>query len=64
MDRRRTIFASTAALALAFDQLTKIWVRHALLPIYPRVNPANGFEDRAHHRTSCASEKLLVSLDL
>ena len=28
---------AAAALALAFDQLTKIWARHALLPIYPRV---------------------------
>jgi signal peptidase II len=37
MDRRRWIFVLAATLALAFDQLTKIWARHALLPIYPRV---------------------------
>ena len=37
MDRRRWIFVLSAALALAFDQLTKIWARHVLLPIYPRV---------------------------
>jgi signal peptidase II len=37
MDRRRWIFVLSAAFALAFDQLTKIWARHALLPIYPRV---------------------------
>jgi len=37
MDRRRITFVVTAAFALAFDQLTKIWARHALLPIYPRV---------------------------
>ena len=37
MDRRRWIFVMAAAFALAFDQLTKIWARHALLPIYPRV---------------------------
>jgi signal peptidase II len=37
MDRRRWIFVVSAAFALAFDQLTKIWARHALLPIYPRV---------------------------
>ena len=30
-------FAVTAALALACDQLAKIWARHALLPIYPQV---------------------------
>ena len=37
MDRRRSIFLVTAALALGFDQLTKVWARHVLLPIYPRV---------------------------
>ncbi len=37
MDRRRWIFVSSAAIALALDQLTKLWARHALLPIYPRV---------------------------
>jgi signal peptidase II len=37
MDRRRWIFVLSAAFALAFDQLTKIWARHVLLPIYPRV---------------------------
>ena len=37
MDRRRWIFVLTAASALGFDQLTKIWARQALLPIYPRV---------------------------
>ncbi|MGZ3429926.1 MAG: signal peptidase II [Polyangia bacterium] len=37
MDRRRWTFVVSAAFALAFDQLTKIWARHALLPIYPRV---------------------------
>jgi signal peptidase II len=37
MDRRRWIFVVSAAFALAFDQLTKIWARYALLPIYPRV---------------------------
>jgi len=37
MDRRRWIFVLSAAFALAFDQLTKVWARHALLPIYPRV---------------------------
>src|SRR5260370_19361785 len=37
MDRRRWIFGVSAAFALAFDQLTKVWARHALLPIYPRV---------------------------
>ena len=37
MDRRRWIFVVSAAFALAFDQLTKVWARHALLPIYPRV---------------------------
>ena len=37
MDRRRWIFVIAATFALAFDQLTKIWARHALLPIYPRV---------------------------
>jgi signal peptidase II len=37
MDRRRRIFVLSAAFALAFDQLTKIWARHVLLPIYPRV---------------------------
>jgi signal peptidase II len=36
-DRRRWIFVWSAALALALDQLTKIWARRALLPIYPRV---------------------------
>ncbi len=35
MDRRRWIFLSTAAFALAFDQLTKVWARRALQPIYP-----------------------------
>ncbi len=37
MDRRRSIFVASAAFALAFDQLTKVWARHVLLPIYPRV---------------------------
>jgi signal peptidase II len=37
LDRRRWIFVVSAAFALAFDQLTKVWARHALLPIYPRV---------------------------
>jgi signal peptidase II len=37
MDRRRWSFVLSAAFALAFDQLTKIWARHALLPLYPRV---------------------------
>jgi signal peptidase II len=37
MDRRRWYFVFAAAFALAFDQLTKVWARHALLPIYPRV---------------------------
>jgi signal peptidase II len=37
MDRRRLFFVVTAACALAFDQLTKLWARHALLPIYPHV---------------------------
>ncbi|HEX6837541.1 MAG TPA: signal peptidase II [Polyangia bacterium] len=37
MDRRRWIFVASAAFALAFDQLTKVWARHVLLPIYPRV---------------------------
>ncbi len=37
MDRRRWTFVVTAALALALDQLSKVWARHALLPIYPRV---------------------------
>src|SRR6476469_8818320 len=36
MDRRRWIFVVSTAFALAFDQLSKIWARHALLPIYPR----------------------------
>jgi signal peptidase II len=37
MDRRRWTFLATAAFALAFDQLSKVWARHALLPIYPKV---------------------------
>jgi signal peptidase II len=37
MDRRRWIFVFAATFALAFDQLSKIWARHVLLPIYPRV---------------------------
>jgi len=37
MDRRRWVFVLSAAFAFAFDQLTKVWARHALLPIYPRV---------------------------
>ncbi len=37
MDRRRWIFVVSAAFALAFDQLSKVWARHVLLPIYPRV---------------------------
>lgn len=37
MDRRRWIFLASTAFALAFDQLSKVWARHALLPIYPRV---------------------------
>ncbi|HXU72267.1 MAG TPA: signal peptidase II [Polyangia bacterium] len=37
IDRRRLVFLFSAAFALAFDQLTKVWARHALLPIYPRV---------------------------
>ena len=37
MDRRRFLFVASAAFALAFDQLSKVWARHALLPIYPRV---------------------------
>ena len=36
MDRRRWIFVLSTAFALAFDQLSKVWARHALLPIYPR----------------------------
>ena len=35
--RRRIVFLLSAAFALAFDQLTKVWARHALAPIYPRV---------------------------
>jgi signal peptidase II len=37
MDRRRLTFVATAAFALVFDQLSKIWARHALQPIYPHV---------------------------
>jgi signal peptidase II len=37
MDRRRITFVATAVFALAFDQLSKIWARHALQPIYPHV---------------------------
>ncbi|MDB4969415.1 MAG: peptidase [Myxococcales bacterium] len=37
MRPRFVAFTVTAAFALAFDQLTKIWARHVLLPIYPRV---------------------------
>ncbi|HEY2743720.1 MAG TPA: signal peptidase II [Polyangia bacterium] len=37
MNRRHSIFVVATALALAFDQLTKSWARHVLLPIYPRV---------------------------
>ncbi|HEX8952298.1 MAG TPA: signal peptidase II, partial [Polyangia bacterium] len=37
MDRRRWTFVASALFALAFDQLSKVWARHALLPIYPRV---------------------------
>lgn len=36
-DRRRFLFVAAALFALGFDQLTKVWARHALLPIYPRV---------------------------
>jgi signal peptidase II len=35
--RRYAIFAVAAALTLALDQLTKIWARAALKPIYPQV---------------------------
>lgn len=35
--RRYSIFAVAAALSLALDQLTKIWARRTLLPIYPQV---------------------------
>ena len=37
MDRRRWIFLASVTFALAFDQLSKLWARHVLLPIYPRV---------------------------
>lgn len=37
IDRRRLVFLLSATFALAVDQLTKVWARHALLPIYPRV---------------------------
>jgi signal peptidase II len=37
MDRRRLVFVLSAAFALAFDQLSKVWARHVLLPIYPRI---------------------------
>ena len=37
MDRRRTIFLASTVFALGFDQLSKVWARHVLLPIYPRV---------------------------
>jgi signal peptidase II len=37
MNQRRWIFLLATALSLAFDQLSKVWARHALLPIYPHV---------------------------
>jgi signal peptidase II len=37
MRPRAISFAVAAAFAFAFDQLTKVWARKALLPIYPHV---------------------------
>jgi signal peptidase II len=37
MRGRYLSFTVAAAFALAFDQITKVWARHVLLPIYPRV---------------------------
>ncbi len=34
---RLSAFSVAAVLALAFDQLTKVWARHVLRPIYPTV---------------------------
>jgi signal peptidase II len=35
--RRYSAFALAASLSLAFDQLSKVWARHVLRPIYPEV---------------------------
>jgi len=37
MRARYLAFSIAAVLSLSVDQLTKVWTRHTLLPIYPRV---------------------------
>ena len=48
MRQRFTAFSVAAVLSLALDQLSKVWARHALRPIYPAVKTviANVWEFR------------------